>query len=186
MQDNTISAPCKVRRRHLVNCRYQLPHVGGVAALSIINGTMVAAVAAWLLLFRADPRMTANIGDSFVVGIAAVLLGTAVFSMVWSLRYTRHTAGLMHKTTSILRDMGDGKTVVTPVRFRKADAEFHAMEKELNRVCDRLDENTIDRSRAVTALHALKQGLESGEQSSGGAVDELQSIINTLNGGRIS
>lgn len=173
----------RCKRRYLVNSRYQLPHVGGVVVLSIINGAIIAAVAAWVLLFGLDSRMSTNLSASFLYSIAGVFVITAGFSMYWSLRYTRHIAGLLHKVTVVLRDIADGKPVGEPVRFRKNDAEFKSLEREINRLFEIIDRREDSHRKTAILLNELREKLNSDAFSREECFAELRAAINTLNGG---
>jgi uncharacterized membrane protein YccC len=175
----------RAKRRYLVNLRYQLPHVGGIVALAAINGTIIVAITAWIMLFGINPRMTASISETFVYCIAGVLVVTSILSIIWSLRYTRSAAGLLHNVSTILKDLADGRRVETPVRFRADDAEFIALEKSMNSVIGMLKDDENLHRRVALALDALQEELRNGEVDIESAAAGMRSIINILNRGVI-
>jgi hypothetical protein len=169
------------RRRYLVSCRHQLPHVIGITLLAAVNSIVLVFVLAWVFMFRFDTRFAAPISEGFLGNILLALVAISIISVIWSLRHTRALAGLLHKVTKVLQDGQHGRIPAGEViRFRKDDAEFCDLERELNATVHLLRNTTSTQGGLLAALEKLEHDLESEHLSPKDATTRIRTIRQQL------
>lgn len=127
----------KVRRRYLVNGRYQLRQAAGIVLANILVVALTSFLLAWLYLVVWDTTLICNHNRQVPMMIALFSVAVLLATLFFSFRRSREVAGMMEKLVGILTRAAAGEIPEGEVTFRKTDS-FLDLTAPLNACLDQL------------------------------------------------
>ncbi len=167
----------KVKRRYLVDGRYQFTQLLAVVLANILVVLLVAALLSWFYLLAWDGSVAYNHNQRIPVYVVGCLLVVILASSYFSMRRSRETAGMMKKLRSVLENAGKGVFPEQPLMFRRSD-HYKDMAEPLNTCLEQLkaqqeqEGQTDIRQRLKELADEIEQGRWTQEQ----LVQKLQDI----------
>jgi hypothetical protein len=173
-----MNKPKKQRRRLLVDPRSQLPFLFGLSVLAVINTLLVLFALAWVFAFGLDERIALHLNSGVLYKVLGLLALTTILAGVWALASTRHSVGLLHRVTALLRETLHGeRRDPEGMRLRGTDKRFRELEACLLEVAGRLGERGRPPEELFPCLHKLEKDLlrdDVSREEVAGTVRELR------------
>lgn len=172
----------KFRRRYLVNGTYQLTQAGVALLANILVVLLIAFLLTWYFLIGSDSSMVVNCNRQIPVYISGCVLVVALLSVLFSMRRSRSTAGMMAILNKILTDAGQDKFPDRPLSFRQSDySGFRELAGPLNTCISKMKNNHESEIRdAVEKLKDLARTTGKEDMEPAGISRDLKGIIRTL------
>ena len=166
----------KIRRKYLVNHRYQLSQAGVVLLSHLLVALLMAALLSWFYLFMLDGAIACNHNRQlpwYIVGLTAVIVLSTTW---WTIRRSHRVAGSIFKIDKTLRLATSGEFPSQPFSFRRKD-HFPELADTINRCLQGLQNCHEARNSILTVLLAVQARLENGELSSDQAAEAIRTVI---------
>lgn len=153
-----------MRRRILVNSRFQFVHVLNILFIIGAGSFLLSFMAAWLFLGFFDQRLEmCGIHDGFFVFLGAAII-VVVSGIIWSFCYTRNIAGQMKKISALLENAAkDEIPEKGSIKFRDNDS-FKWIASSLEACFDniRTKKETLERLEFIKKKSVCKDITDGG------------------------
>lgn len=170
----------KIKRRYLINKKYQLGNAFIVTALQIPCILVTAIALSCFYLFMVDSRMVTSCNTGLLLNMGVIILIISAATVWLSIRFTHKVVGPVEKTGALLRDIARGHLPEETVSFRKND-RFKELSKDLNEVIAVMKKKrrAVENARA-TLIRARKKFQEKDPQHP--CIEQIDAILEQTDG----